>query len=71
MLKKKRVEYKDLMIINSKIFIFLKNSYILKFDLNGELLETKKLPTRIKTYPIIIDGSILYLDKNNKLSVLN
>ena len=69
--KKKRVEYKDLMIINSKIFIFLKNSYILKFDLNGELLETKKLPTRIKTYPIIIDGSILYLDKNNKLSVLN
>ncbi len=70
-IKKKSVEYKDLMIINSQIYIFLKNSYILKFDLKGKLLEIKKLPTRIKTYPIIIDGSILYLDRNNRLSVLN
>jgi len=70
-IKKKSVEYKDLMIINSQIYIFLKNSYILTFDLKGKLLEIKKLPTKIKTYPIIIDGSILYMDRNNRLSVLN
>ena len=36
------------MIVNNKIFIFLKNSYVLKFSLNGKLKKYNKLPSKIK-----------------------
>ena len=48
------------MIINDKIFIFLNNSYILKFKINGNLDEIDKLPSKINTNPIFIDNSILF-----------
>ena len=31
-IKKKAVEFKEIMIVNDKIFIFLKNSYLLIFN---------------------------------------
>ena len=49
--------------MNDKIFIFLKNSFVLNFDINGNLDNIEKLPTKINSNPIIIDGSIIYLDK--------
>ena len=58
-------------MINDQIYIFLKNSYVLKFNVNGSLKEIVKLPTKILTNPILINRSILYLDKKNKLSVIN
>ncbi len=70
-IKKKNVNLKSLFLMNSNIFIFLKNSYLLKFNINGNLLDVKKLPSKIKSNPIIIDNSILYLDKKNKLSIIN
>ena len=69
--KKKNVNLKSLFLMNNNIFIFLKNSYLLKFNVNGNLLDVKKLPSKIKSDPIIIDNSILYLDKKNKLSIIN
>ena len=69
--KIKDAEFKNLMILNGKIIIFLKNSFFLIFNINGSLEQIRKLPTKINSYPIIIDGSLMYLDKKNKLSVLD
>ena len=57
--------------MNDKIFIFLNNSFVLNFDLIGNLDNIEKLPTKINSNPIIIDGSIIYLDKKNRLSIVN
>ena len=70
-IKKKNVYFKDFMLLNSDIVIFLKNSYTLNFNINGTLNDVSKLPSKINTYPIIIDGSILDLDNKNKLSIIN
>ena len=35
---KKLVEFKEMFIVNNNIYIFLKNSYLLKFNLNGDLV---------------------------------
>ena len=69
--KKKRAIFKDLKLLNSKLFIFLQNSYVIQLDLKGEIEEIKKLPSKIKTKPIILDSSIMYLDNKNKLSIIN
>ena len=62
---------KNFFLLNSEIFIFLENSYLLQFNIKGELKKTKKLPIKIQNNPIIIDGSVLYLSKQNKLIVSN
>ena len=69
--KKRKAEFKSLIMANNKILVFLKNSYVLKFNISGILEEVIKLPTKLKTQPIIVNKSILYLDKNKKLSILN
>lgn len=69
--KKKQVKFKSFMIMNNEIFIFLENSYIINLKINGELIQLKKLPSKMNSVPINIDGSILFLDKNNKLIAVN
>tara|TARA_B100001027_G_scaffold216710_1_gene193949 strand:+ start:4167 stop:5495 length:1329 start_codon:yes stop_codon:yes gene_type:complete len=69
--KKREIQIKNMMIVNDKIYIFLKNSFLLNFDLNGKLKSINKLPNKLNTFPIIIDGSIVYFDFKNRLSVLN
>jgi outer membrane protein assembly factor BamB len=68
---KKNASFKNIMLLNNDIIIFLQNSYTLNFNINGKLKDVSKLPSKINTYPIIIDGSILYLDKKNKISIIN
>ena len=70
-IKKKDVQIKSMMIANNKIFIFLKNSFLLKFEFNGKLKSIDKLPFKINTFPIIIDGSMIFFDLKNRLSVVN
>ena len=70
-LKKKQVEFKELMFVNNQIFIYLTNSFLLWFDINGRLSDIQKLPNKIKSYPIIVQNNLLYLSSKNKLSVLN
>ncbi len=65
--KKKNVTFKSFLISNNKILIFLENSYLLIFNLNGTLEEIKKLPYKINSDPIIVKGSIIYLDRKNKI----
>ena len=69
--KEKKLTFKELMIVNDEILIFLNNSYILKFTIFGELKEIKRLPAKISSNPIISRKSILFLDKKNKLIVVN
>ena len=70
-IKKKSAQFKNIMIINSKIFIFLNNSYLLKFNLKGSIEDVVKLPSKIKSQPIFIDESLIYLDSKNKISIID
>ena len=70
-IKRKQVDYQSLMLAENKIYIFLKNSFVLKFNLNGELSEIDKLPEKIKSKPIIIDSSLIFLNTKNRISVVN
>ena len=69
--KKRKVEFKNIMMANGHIYIFLKNSYVLKFNVKGNLDKVDKLPSKLNTHPILIDGSILYLDYKNKISIID
>ena len=62
---------KDLMILNNGIFIFLDNSKVINFDINGKFKKILKLPSKIYSSPISIQGSIFYLNNKKNLIVLN
>ncbi len=68
---KKKIHIKNVMILNNKINLFLKNSEVIKFNLRGKLETIKKIETKINSNIIIIDGSILFLDYKNRFIVLN
>ncbi len=70
-IKKKTANFKNFAIANNYFYIFLNNSFYLQTSIDGELIEIDKLPFKIYNDPIFINGSILFLDKKNKLSVLN
>ena len=59
------------MIVNNSIYVFLKNSFVLKFNINGNLQKISKLPAKISSHPIIIDSSILFTNYKNKLLIVD
>jgi hypothetical protein len=59
------------MMLNNEIFVFLKNSYLVKFNTRGKLQDVSQLPVKINTHPILINGSLLYLDAKNKLCIID
>lgn len=69
--KKHKVEFKKIMLLNNKIFIFLKNSYVIKLNLRGEIESLLKLSSKLNTDPIVINSSLLYLNQKNKLTIFN
>ena len=70
-LNKKEVKVKSFMLVNNEIIIFLKNSYILNFKINGTLRSVRKLPFKLISFPIIIDNSFYFLNNKNKLIIMN
>ena len=70
-IKKDTAHFKSLMFANNKILIFLNNSYILNLQNTGQLYQINKLPKTIKTHPIFISDSILYLTNKKKLIILD
>ena len=60
LVRKKSLNIKNLMLINNKIYVFLQNSHIIKFDLKGEIDEIIKLPYSFNSQPIIVNKSILF-----------
>ena len=69
--KKRKVSFKDLKIANNLIMIFLENSYVLKFDLKGNLVQINKLPSRIDSKPIFLESKMFFLDNKNRIYVIN
>ena len=69
--KKKTINIKSLSLANDNLLIFLDNSYLVVFNKNGKIKKIEKLKSKLGTSPIFINKSILFLDKNNKLIVLN
>ena len=69
--KKKKVNLKKIMMINNQIFIFLKNSYLLVFNIEGNLEKIVKLPFKLNTQPILIEEKMIYFDFKNKISIIN
>ena len=69
--KQKPINIKFLSILNNNLFIFLNNSYLVNFNANGKINGINKLPSKLKTQPIFINDSILYLNKRKKLMIIN
>ncbi len=69
--KKKSISLKSSAIINNDIFLFLDNSYLVKFSPLGKIKEINKLPSKLNSFPIFINDSIIYLNNKNKLLLLN
>ena len=69
--KQKKIKIKSFAIANNRIFIFLDNSYLLKFNLKGVLENIEKLPSQIYSNPIFVDGKLLYLSNKNKIFIIN
>ena len=68
--KEKKVEIQSLFIVNDKLNIFLKNSYVIIFNSIGTISNIYKLDGKI-SFPIFVEGNILYLNKKNKLRIYN
>ena len=69
--KKKKVEFKDMLIANDHIYIFLRNSFLLKFNIRGELISIDKLSSKIYSQLVLVNNSLLYLDNKNKISIID
>ena len=69
--KKEKIKIKYIHLINNKIFLFLHNSYIIEFNVNGEIEDLYKLPSKMSSKPIFVNNSMLYLNKSKKLITLN
>ena len=69
--KKKSLSIKTLAIVNNDLYLFLNNSYFVKFIPTGTIKSIVKLSSPPQSLPIFINESILYLDYKNKLIINN
>ena len=69
--KKKSVNIKSLAIINNDLFLFLNNSYLVRFSSSGKIKNINKLPSKLGSFPTFINESIIYLNNRNKLAIIN
>ena len=69
--KKKPISIKTLLLVNNNLFLFLNNSFFIKLDLIGEIKEISKLSSKIKSDPIFINESLIYINNKNKLIISN
>ena len=65
------VKFKNMFLVNNHIYVFLKNSLFLKYDINGNLEKVEKLPRKIYSHPMFIDNSMIYVSDNKKISMLD
>ncbi len=69
--KKKKTFIKDFILMNNNFMIYLNNSFFFEFGINGKLIDIKKLPTKIYSNPIIINESLIFTDRKNKINIIN
>ena len=68
---KNKLEIHNFFVANNKLLIFINSKYLAFLNINGQIENIKKLPFKIKSNPIFINGSIIYLDNNNKIKILD
>ena len=69
--EKKKVMFKDIFIVNNDLYIFLNNSYLLKFTIYGDLITVKKLPSKINSHPIFMNQSIIFINSKNQIVIID
>ncbi len=69
-IKKENFIFKKIFLANNKLFL-INNSNLFDFSINGKLNSINKLPKKIHSFPIFINGSFIYLDNKNQLIVLD
>ena len=70
-LKKKEIYIKSQVILNNKLFIFSQNSYVIKFSSSGKFSDIIKLPSKLNSLPIFVDGQMIFTNNKNKIVILN
>ena len=68
---KKTLKAKMISIVNDELYLFLKNSYVIKVNMGGKIQQIDKLPAKLGTFPIFINNSIVYLNNKNRLIILD
>tara|TARA_B100001093_G_scaffold93704_1_gene85895 strand:+ start:510 stop:1835 length:1326 start_codon:yes stop_codon:yes gene_type:complete len=69
--KKRSVVTKSIFLIKNDLYIFLNNSFLIKFNIEGKIKEIIKLKKKLLVGPIFYDNLMMYIDKKNKLIVTN
>ncbi len=69
--KKKEIYIKSQVILNNKLFIFSQNSYVIKFSSSGKFSDIIKLPSKLNSLPIFVDGQMIFTNNKNKIVILN
>jgi len=69
--KKKEINIKLIRLINSQLFVFLDNAFVVKLSLDGVIKDIFKLPKKMDSNPIFIENSLIYLNNKNKIVILN
>lgn len=69
--KRRNLNLKSLMLVNNQIYIFTDKPYIIKFNINGSINNITKLPFKTNSLPLIVSNSIMFLNKKNRLVLLN
>ena len=66
-----KINIKNFFLINNKIIIYLKNSKIIQFDVNGEIERIYKIPSKLNSSPIFINDTKMYINNQNRLLIIN
>ena len=69
--KNKPINIKTLSLVNNNLYVFLNNSYLVKFNIIGSINKIDKLPENLNSLPIFINESLIYLNKKNKLIIVD
>ena len=69
--KKKTIDIKSLILVNNELYIFLNNSYLVKFFSDGQIKDINKLPAKLGSLPIFVNNSMIYLNNRNKIIIVN
>ena len=68
---KNNLKIHNFFVANNKLLIFINSKFLAILNINGQIENVTKLPFKIKSNPIFINGSIIYLDNNNKIKILD
>tara|TARA_B110000211_G_scaffold222912_1_gene272120 strand:+ start:6871 stop:8199 length:1329 start_codon:yes stop_codon:yes gene_type:complete len=69
--KERLLSVKSLEILNGNLYFFLNNSFSVSFSPYGEIKSVTRFKSKINSYPIFVNGDILYINKKNQLVKYN